>query len=356
MGRNIFLFQPYFGVGGSEKTTISWALKSRGMGLRPLLVTFTSSDASAVAAEHNIHHIELDIGSVNQAFIPLFAVLKRQASQGDIVVAVQPYASYWFVPLSRLFRSLKWVISFRNHPDELIMGAGIRGRVIHRCLPALLRNVDAVTSNSIETIEDLKRIQNNAHYFYVRNSVTVNADRPQEMCAGENRLVFVGRLCDQKRPFLALRIVESLAKKIPISLDVYGDGELRAELEAYATCRNLPVFFHGHKTITTELLSCYDLLLVTSKYEGFPNVILEAGAAALPVVSVRFRSGVTEILELDRGLIISTDVVRAANELQFFLGRPSERRLMGERLFDYVRAHHSEAMQRNDLRALVNAL
>ena len=326
------------------------------MGFRPMLITFTSAEARLIAAKNNISHVELNIRSVSRALIPLYRTLRTHASSDDIVVAVQPYSSYWFLVLSFVFSSLKWVISFRNHPDELLLGAGINGRVIYRWLPILLKSVDAVTSNSIETIEDLKKIQKTARYFYVRNSVKTRDDISREIWPDKPRLIFVGRLCDQKSPFLALKIVESLAKQLPITLDLYGDGDLRSELESYVEQRKLPVFLHGHKKITPTLLSRHDLLLVTSKYEGFPNVILEAGSVALPVASVHFRSGATEVLLPDRGFLISTDAIQAANEIEFRLREASDLRLMGIRLFDYVRKSHSDSMQACDLEILIDAL
>lgn len=356
MKRSVFLFQPYFDRGGSEKTTISWALQFKKMGVRPVLVTFANSKAGRVAAENNLVHMELQADSVRRSLFPLVKLFRAHVSDGDIFVGVQPYSSYWFIFLSIIFSKVKWVISFRNHPSELRLDAGRSGKLIYRLLPLLLKSADAITANSLETLADLRSCQQKARYFYVRNSV-----KPSDLCREDrtkapHRLIFIGRLCSQKRPFLALEILELLSRTLQVRLDFYGDGELLHTLKERAEQEGLPAVFQGHKEITPKVLVQYDLLLVTSEYEGFPNVMLEAGSVALPVASVNFRSGASELLHPDRGLLLSNDVQAAADEMELLLRNGSYMTAQGLRLFKYVCENHSDVMQFSDLQDLLDAL
>jgi glycosyltransferase involved in cell wall biosynthesis/peptidoglycan/xylan/chitin deacetylase (PgdA/CDA1 family) len=99
------------------------------------------------------------------------------------------------------------------------------------------------------------------------------------------RLLNVGRLAVQKRPERMVEAAAWLGEQV--QLDMVGDGELRAELEAKARelgARN--VTFHGFK-YGEELLSFYrraDAYMLSSDKEGLPLVLLEAMSAGLPVI------------------------------------------------------------------------
>lgn len=66
---------------------------------------------------------------------------------------------------------------------------------------------------------------------------------------------------------------------------VAGDGPLRAELEARARERGIPVRFTGHLEDPSRALAAMDVLLVTSDRESLANAMLEALAHGVPVVS-----------------------------------------------------------------------
>ncbi|WP_448585783.1 glycosyltransferase [Thermaurantiacus sp.] len=98
------------------------------------------------------------------------------------------------------------------------------------------------------------------------------------------RLLVAGRLVRQKRVELAL---QALAGLPGIALDIAGDGPERARLEALARRLGIAerVAFHGHVRAIGPLLAAADALLLPSRFEGTPAVVLEALAARVPVVA-----------------------------------------------------------------------
>lgn len=66
---------------------------------------------------------------------------------------------------------------------------------------------------------------------------------------------------------------------------VIGDGELRAKLEAQARAHSVPVRFHGNVPDAAQYLKAFDALLIPSKKEGLPYVMLEAHAAGVPIIA-----------------------------------------------------------------------
>jgi len=100
------------------------------------------------------------------------------------------------------------------------------------------------------------------------------------------RFVCVGRLTPQKNVALMLRAFERGARKGD-TLTVIGDGPERAKLEALARDLGLEgqVRFQGYVPEPASLLPAFDVLLLSSNYEGVPAVVLEALAAGLPIVA-----------------------------------------------------------------------
>jgi glycosyltransferase involved in cell wall biosynthesis len=101
-------------------------------------------------------------------------------------------------------------------------------------------------------------------------------------------IVTVGRLVAQKNHELFLRAAQQLASEIPgLRFVIVGDGPLRAALAAQAGRLGIAdqVVFAGERADVSELLRGASLFWLTSRWEGLPNVVLEALASGVPVVA-----------------------------------------------------------------------
>jgi glycosyltransferase involved in cell wall biosynthesis len=76
----------------------------------------------------------------------------------------------------------------------------------------------------------------------------------------------------------------ALAKDLPVSCDVYGEGQERETLEREARTKGLPVFFKGAIADSSTVLPLYDAYIMPSLSEGFPLALFEAMAAGLPAI------------------------------------------------------------------------
>jgi len=95
----------------------------------------------------------------------------------------------------------------------------------------------------------------------------------------------VGRFFAQKNHRFLVSIFASLHEKNPNTvLLLVGDGEKRAEIEAYVRELNIheSVIFLGIIGNVHEVMMAMDLLILPSLFEGMPNVIVEAQASGLP--------------------------------------------------------------------------
>jgi exopolysaccharide biosynthesis WecB/TagA/CpsF family protein len=110
--------------------------------------------------------------------------------------------------------------------------------------------------------------------------------------------VFAGRLVAQKDPLLLL---ESFALRLhhgPARLIICGDGPLLTQLRERANVLAIAhaVFFAGFVEDPLPWMAAASALVVTSKYEGFANVIVEAMSCGTPVIATDCTFGPSEIL------------------------------------------------------------
>lgn len=112
------------------------------------------------------------------------------------------------------------------------------------------------------------------------------------------RILTVGTLKDQKNHAGLIRAFAAVKSKIDARLLILGEGPLRAPLEDLARTRGVidDVVFPGFHADPWPFYASADLFVLSSFYEGFGNVIVEAMHAGLPVVSTDCPAGPSEIL------------------------------------------------------------
>ena len=86
---------------------------------------------------------------------------------------------------------------------------------------------------------------------------------------------------------------------------IVGSGDFEKTLRAYVAKRDLThqVFFTGHIQGVASLLSAFDLFVLPSLSEAFGYVLLEAGAAGVPIIASDV-GGISEIIAPDGGTLV----------------------------------------------------
>jgi starch synthase (maltosyl-transferring) len=115
---------------------------------------------------------------------------------------------------------------------------------------------------------------------------------------GRRIISYVGRLDRQKRLYWLLKRTPEVFRRLPhhdLLLTGAGPDEprLRRLARRFGTADR--VHFAGWRADVSRILAAADLLVLTSAWEGMPNVVLEAMAAGRPVVATR-AEGVAEVL------------------------------------------------------------
>lgn len=96
------------------------------------------------------------------------------------------------------------------------------------------------------------------------------------------------RMTEEKRPMLWLEVAAAVRRQIPnIRFLIAGDGPMMNEMKIRAGHEDLDgsVYFTGNVQKVYTCIAVMDIFLLTSRAEGFPNVLIEAQASGVPVVT-----------------------------------------------------------------------
>jgi GalNAc-alpha-(1->4)-GalNAc-alpha-(1->3)-diNAcBac-PP-undecaprenol alpha-1,4-N-acetyl-D-galactosaminyltransferase len=164
--------------------------------------------------------------------------------------------------------------------------------------------------------------------------------------AGRRLLLAVGRLNDGKQFDRLLDAFAALAPKYPLwDLVILGEGEEHSALEMQCKALNLEgrSFLPGAVGNLGDWYARADLYVMSSRFEGFPNTLVEAMACGCPAVSYDCDTGPRDIIHHERnGLLVDPvgNVTALTRALERLIGDDAERERMSKQAVE-VRARYS---------------
>jgi glycosyltransferase involved in cell wall biosynthesis len=148
-------------------------------------------------------------------------------------------------------------------------------------------------------------------------------------------LVHVGRFTYAKDHDTLMRGFALLRAQRPATLLLVGDGEDEARVRALCTELGLDndVRFMGFTRNPYALLARGTLSVLTSRFEGLPNVLIESMAVGVPILSTACQYGPVEVLgDNEYGVLVPVgDAAALAQAAARLLDDPEERRRLIER-------------------------
>ena len=298
-----------FGGGGAERQAALWAHAVEAQGARTLLVSLeTTVDGYPLPPSAGL----LTVGKRRRRDTAnAIRHLRKLAAVTDVVAAFQPY-----VGLLCALAGAPRVIIVTGQDPRFIADTSRVPIAAFRWAFSRSRVATAPSAGLIDCHRDLG-LHPSGPFLHVPNIVDEGATSPSGARAGA---LFVGRLVEEKEPLLALRAATGAG--LPITF--LGTGPLLPDLQAEARRLGVEslVDFRGFDPEPWRHYASHRVLVVTSRYETFSNVIVEALAGGMPVVSVDCDFGPREILA---GARFSHLVRDGADELTEYLRRVAER-------------------------------
>jgi glycosyltransferase involved in cell wall biosynthesis len=153
------------------------------------------------------------------------------------------------------------------------------------------------------------------------------------------KIIWVGRMEELKNPKLLIDAFNLLSDKEDYSVYFIGDGPLRIRLESYVKNNGLTNYikFKGFTTFPYYWMNKANLLILTSDYEGFGNVLVEGLNCGLDIISTDCGKGILtilqggrfgEIIPIRNEVLLSNAIIRARK-----LPRNSEDQMQGSHFY-----------------------
>ena len=204
-----------------------------------------------------------------------------------------------------------------------------RLRQVKRLLCA--RGYDRVVVLSEADARQWRRFVSRVSVIY--NPVTIKPQRVVDYSV--RRAMAVGRLDRQKGFDTLIAAWKKVVARYPDwQLDIYGDGPQKEELQRLIAAEGLQqsVFLHGRTDDVASEYARHSLFVLSSRYEGFGLVLVEAGICGLPLVSFDCQQGPAEIITSENGILVRpvSDSYALATAICKLTGDAALRRNMGQ--------------------------
>jgi glycosyltransferase involved in cell wall biosynthesis len=223
--------------------------------------------------------------------------------------------------------SLPLVISERSDPARQSLGPfwdSVRRRVYRRASAVI-----ALTETAAKHLRPFSRSVHVVHSAIDAPPLLSN----REQASRRKVIVGAGRL-EQEKGFD--RLLKAFAKATDDAPDwqlvIYGEGSQHKQLVRQASILGIQdrVDFPGWVRPLAEPLSEATLFCLSSRYEGFPSVLLEAMSMGVPVISVDCESGPRVIVDHGRnGLLVDPSVDGLAEGMTRLIKDRAERERLG---------------------------
>ncbi len=301
--KKVFFLIPSLTSGGSERVFSILANHLDNQQFDITVFVLDGSNRFYEIDESKVRVVDLKSPRIRQAFLKIIAIIRTE--KPDLVVST----------LSHLNQFIGLVKPLLPQKTRFIARESTILSVFHRqqSLPALrdllvrwlYPSFDGLICQSQRMAKDFENNYNLAPSKLTIINNPVDTEESLKLAfettvpakTAAFRFVSVGRLSSEKGLDKALRILAQLENR-DFEYHIIGEGNERNRLETLTKTLGISenVTFQGVQKNPFNWIISADLLLLTSEFEGFPNVLLEAGAVGTPSIAFSCGGVVEEII------------------------------------------------------------
>lgn len=304
MSRHAVLFVPSLSHGGAEQVAILLANSLSHQGIEVTLVTATADDELSNNLSNQVTQVSLDSSRVLKS-IPHFALYLR-TTRPDVVLSFMTHANVAAILANKIAGNPTRVV-VSEHQTISSREQGFKERVVVRMASWLYSRAYRVIAVSDGLATELRNefgldtelVQSIPNPIYRPTEEEIESV-PHEWFEGSDPVVVGAGRHEPVKDFSTLiRAVRILRDEgIDVKLIILGKGSKTSELQQLAVDLDIEsaVLFPGFVEDPYPYYCAADLFVLSSRWEGFGNVLVEAMTVGTPVVATDCPVGPSEIL------------------------------------------------------------
>jgi glycosyltransferase involved in cell wall biosynthesis len=345
--KKVLLFIRALHGGGAQRAMVRYANALSSKEYDVCILTLDSSGAFSNELNTNVKVIILSANRILSA-IPQMIMCIRNI-RPNVIMVTEPACNIALI-IANMFSFTKSRLLIREglFPSVAVKESPyIQTRIAYRLAPFFYKKADVIVAIASEMADDLSEFLN-----LPRKKITLIPINPvvtSELYekAGQDIqhpwvvdknipvIIGVGRLEAQKDFETLIKSFCLLRKDVYCKLLILGEGSLRESLSlqisnsGYASDIELVGFCSN----PFPYMSNCDVLVLSSRYEGLPNTLIEALACGAPSVSTDCKSGPKDILDHGKyGCLVPVgDEVMMSNAIKETMDRPIDKCILKER-------------------------
>jgi glycosyltransferase involved in cell wall biosynthesis len=338
---NICFIAGTLGQGGAERQLFHTLTALRQLGAGVTLLSLTRGEFW----EDRLRACNIPVKWVGRQDHPLARVkqiiFELRRDTPDLIQSQHFYTNLYAVAAARAL-GRREIGALRSDTFSEVQAHAFAGRLSLRAPRIMVANSRAAMNNAMRLGVPAERLH------YLPNVVDGELFHPLLHKEGETvKLLAAGRLSAEKRFDRFISLVSRLREKAAVKVKgvIAGDGPQGDSLRKLASEIGLgseAIEFRGQEREMTGLYQEADILVLTSEFEGTPNVALEAMASGLPVVAVKV-GGVPEIVEnnMTGFLLEEYDELKMADLILRLINQPDLRYKLGRAARRFVESNHA---------------
>ncbi|MBQ0152042.1 MAG: glycosyltransferase, partial [Chryseobacterium sp.] len=296
---SILFILPDLETGGAERIVTTIANHLPRDRFVPMILLMRKQGGYLDILKKDVEIIDIKTERIRHSLKPILSQIYRR--KPDIVFSGYGEVNAYLALFIKLFPKIKFIARETNVVSEHVTKKEIRFFYkFYNNYHQIIAQSDDMMKDLIENFSITKKkiikINNPVDFEFIESKL-LTSNKPESFKYNFKNVVAIGNLSSRKG-FDNLLKVFSRLKNENVLLHILGDGrdkEILHQMKEFLGLKN--VIFHGKQENPYAFLKFADLFVLSSRYEGFPNVLLEAGACGTYSFANNCPGGINEIVQ-----------------------------------------------------------